>query len=376
MSTLETIWTVPRLSNPYASTTETRESAFLRTLVADLTYSNGKVTRGGTMHWRDTPSRPPNHASVETTLSQICNGRKFVQTLKHGYFGLGSAHALQGDAIFMLQGGEMLYLARPTMQGTYHFVGEVYVHGLMDGAVVEDFSRGEGKLQMVEFVPVKNDVTDRMEAYVHADVGPSAEDALKPFIQGCIDTFFRQGLGIWDALMKTVVDPHWANVAEHALCKEYPVTEAGTSRPGIAGRRFARRSYVRAAIAQGKSQIGTMLIGRGQNKLPNGEILALDEVDVEFVKGLDEDPRDPEEVRAQQLRNDEVVARRLQEEEMERMKTREDMPIIIPIDPQLNTQDVQEARDEQLEQMWRDAVQFGSWEGDEEAEMPAEFVMV
>jgi hypothetical protein len=376
MSQIETIWTVPRLSKPYAATTETRESAFLRTLVADLTLSSdGKVTgRGGTMHWRDTPSLPPNHAEVSAALSAACNHRKFIKTLKHSYFGLGSAHALQGDAIFMLRGGETLYLARPTMQGTYHFVSEVYIHGQMDGAVLDAFSRGEAKMQMIEFVPVRNDINGKMEAYVHADVGPNADDALKPFIKTCIDTFFHQGLGMWDALMKTVVDTHWANVAEHALCKEYPVLEPGSSRPGIAGRKFARRSYVRAAIAQGKAQIGTMLIGRGVNRLPNGEVLDMDEVEVEFAKGLDEDPRDPEEVRKEQMRYDEVVARRMQEEELERLREM-GVEVVLPVREEIE-RDIHEVGDEGPAQIWSDAVRFGSWEGEEEAEMPAEFVMV
>jgi hypothetical protein len=357
IDTLESAWTILNADHNYTVTGETRGTAYLRTLVADLKMKNGKVIgRGGSMYKQKGGYKPPNHDDIDEAFANTCIFRKFIQTQKHKYFGIGSAFALQGDAIFMLKGGEMLYVARPTVDGTYHYVGEAYIHGMMDGAVVDNYNRGQGKLQMAEFVPVTNEVLDSTkstqgttmvngvrvkheiknvalnvrlvqlknpkdatEHILHNHVGPRAEDFFLDIMTATTEHFTRQGLSRMDALKRAIFDAGWATAAEEALLKEYPFVErGGSSKSNLAGRDYARRSYFRAAIAQGKAQIAAMLIGAGHNMLPNGEILACEGYYEEVSEGDragNVNDQTPSQTAKEQTAADELLARKLQEEE-------------------------------------------------------------
>jgi hypothetical protein len=365
IDTLETAWVIPEEHRVYSPTDELQETAYLRTLVADTEYKDGLVAgRGASMYWRDGTYKPPNHVDIDIAMRKTCLYRKFLTTLKHRYYAVGPYFAEQGDAIFMFKGGEMLYLARPTVEGTYHFVGEVYVHGMMDGAIVDDFARGEGTLQMIEFAPVRNTVSDStkqkgtiidsaplthtftnvafnvrrkqaknpnedLEVYVHSDVGPRIYDALEEIIMSIMHIFVLQGLSNIQALERTMMDDKWTDIAEQTLLANHPVPEqGGSSKVGIAGRDFARRSYIRATIAHSKIRIATMLMGQLSNMLPNREILA---PWPQFEKNTDIGGNVKDEVTEvtgqskkeveQQLTEDEFFARRLQEEEYASMNT-------------------------------------------------------
>ncbi|PVH72982.1 HET-domain-containing protein [Cadophora sp. DSE1049] len=73
----------------------------------------------------------------------VCRRRSFFRTEK-GYYGLGPSEIEQGDVIVVLFGGTTPYVLRPIDQG-YRFVGECYVHGLMNGEAVAMMERGELK---------------------------------------------------------------------------------------------------------------------------------------------------------------------------------------------------------------------------------------
>lgn len=55
--------------------------------------------------------------------------------------------AVAGDAIWALAGGQALYILRSMDRGTkrYRFIGECYVHGLMDGEIVRRLRLGDAK---------------------------------------------------------------------------------------------------------------------------------------------------------------------------------------------------------------------------------------
>ncbi|KAI8713802.1 HET domain-containing protein [Fusarium sp. LHS14.1] len=53
----------------------------------------------------------------------------------NGFVGLGPEGAQNGDHVCIPVGGDMPWLVRPVESGMYEFVGECYVHGLMDGDV-------------------------------------------------------------------------------------------------------------------------------------------------------------------------------------------------------------------------------------------------
>jgi hypothetical protein len=89
--------------------------------------------------------------------------RSFVST--KGYIGLAPFHAEVGDLICILFGGQTPFILRncshahpklPHAFGgegkTYLFVGESYVHGIMDGEAYEVFKRGDSDAKLETFV--------------------------------------------------------------------------------------------------------------------------------------------------------------------------------------------------------------------------------
>jgi hypothetical protein len=61
-------------------------------------------------------------------MSHLCN-RSFAVSEK-GYFALLPKNARQGDALYVLAGGEVPYLLRPLSGGRFQMLGEWYVTGL------------------------------------------------------------------------------------------------------------------------------------------------------------------------------------------------------------------------------------------------------
>ncbi|KAF5013205.1 hypothetical protein FDECE_784 [Fusarium decemcellulare] len=69
--------------------------------------------------------------------------RKFFIT-PTGYMGIGPPCMEPTDIVCVLFGGSTPYVVRPTStEGEYLFVGECYVHGLMDGEALDMYERGE-----------------------------------------------------------------------------------------------------------------------------------------------------------------------------------------------------------------------------------------
>ncbi len=69
-----------------------------------------------------------------TTRRQLIRGRRPAVT-REGYIGMLPSHARVGDLVFAFAGGMMLYVVRDVgeeEEGKFTFVGEGYVHGLID----------------------------------------------------------------------------------------------------------------------------------------------------------------------------------------------------------------------------------------------------
>jgi hypothetical protein len=65
-----------------------------------------------------------------------CRQRKFVTTEK-GYLGLAPDQVQVGDVVAVLYGGELPMVLRPTNKTKeFQFVGDAYVHGIMNGEVL------------------------------------------------------------------------------------------------------------------------------------------------------------------------------------------------------------------------------------------------
>jgi hypothetical protein len=59
-----------------------------------------------------------------------------------GYLGLGQEGFRPGDIVCILSGGEVPFLLRqlrPQHPEAFHFLGECYVHGVMDGEEIVNF---------------------------------------------------------------------------------------------------------------------------------------------------------------------------------------------------------------------------------------------
>ncbi|MCJ1473325.1 hypothetical protein MMC13_001976 [Lambiella insularis] len=119
----------PLASEGMYHTGESFDDAYLRTVVADMTYLHGvDRRRGGKMNWDE-------HELFGTALKCATFGRRFAFT-EQGHMGLVRQDVEAGDEVFVILGGEVLYVLRPV--GSYYlFVGECYMHGLMDGEAME-----------------------------------------------------------------------------------------------------------------------------------------------------------------------------------------------------------------------------------------------
>ena len=63
-------------------------------------------------------------------------GRRFFVS-EERYVGLAPSSARKGDEVWIVRGTKMPLLLRKQPKGTYRFIGEVYIHGLMQGELFE-----------------------------------------------------------------------------------------------------------------------------------------------------------------------------------------------------------------------------------------------
>jgi len=120
-------------------------------IVADvLLYAGSAVRRGYAADWPTEMVHGLKDLEEEHTVSQsidsAINGRRIAR--------LGSALALvpetvkRGDEVFVLFGGQVLYVLRP-VSSHYEFIGECYVHGLMDGDALQRLKSGSARIQTI-----------------------------------------------------------------------------------------------------------------------------------------------------------------------------------------------------------------------------------
>jgi hypothetical protein len=68
---------------------------------------------------------------------------------QNGYMCPALFQVQPSSVVLMFIGGEFLYLLRPGSSGLYQFVGEAYVHGMMDDAVIGPLELGERPFEEV-----------------------------------------------------------------------------------------------------------------------------------------------------------------------------------------------------------------------------------
>lgn len=121
-------------------------NALSRTLVADVRYDGlGRpCERHFSMNWvfLETDTSELNFREVHEqnrmslAMREATLGRKISRTSRN-YIGLVPAAAQPGDQIFSFVGSQVLYVlrGRGNSERHYEFIGECYVHGVMDGEI-------------------------------------------------------------------------------------------------------------------------------------------------------------------------------------------------------------------------------------------------
>ena len=123
--------------------------AFNRTLVADIgrnDITTDELQRGFAVDWNLLNTRTSDLSLLDKKrriwmlidIKQTTFGRRLFET-EAGLIGLGAAATDVGDSVCVLFGGQVLYLLREKSNSDdWEFIGECYVHGMMDGEAVKD----------------------------------------------------------------------------------------------------------------------------------------------------------------------------------------------------------------------------------------------
>ena len=142
---------IPENAGKLYFTGETLMEAFNHTMVADVGRRNFRsdsdLSRGFAIDW-DLVGQDRNNLTAEERRRQswmlvdtkmMTFGRRLFETSR-GFIGLGPAAAQIDDEICLLLGGQVWYVLRTRKDGHHEFIGECYVHGMMDGQACEDES--------------------------------------------------------------------------------------------------------------------------------------------------------------------------------------------------------------------------------------------
>lgn len=171
--TVEQSWAPTTPSSPYLPTGETTQQAYLRTIVGDLLTIRGStpVKRGHAMsfdklHDFQKQDDENEYMAEMRKLTEvmgpmkIMTGHRRFAYLDGGYMGLVPRRAEVGDEVFIFRGGQVPFVVRRRWgddgvggwKREWTFVGECYVHGVMDGEAMMRLERGEAEWEDVALV--------------------------------------------------------------------------------------------------------------------------------------------------------------------------------------------------------------------------------
>lgn len=136
------------------------EEAFLTTVTADTIDASNDIMpiRPHSFDWNaignerftlDNQKLSIYASDVIEGMRKATYGRRFMWT-EGGKIGLAPAAAGLGDKISLFLGGQVLYVLRERGEGKWEFVGECYVHGLMDGEGLGPDQEHKGRVK--EFI--------------------------------------------------------------------------------------------------------------------------------------------------------------------------------------------------------------------------------
>ena len=133
-------------------TGETILDAFLKTVVANMSSPQGNLQRSGKAHWDSEKGyfAAGNFEREGEHVFHYAQCRRLAYST-NGYMALVSHQAMEGDIIYALFGGSVLYVLRPKGD-QFILVGECYVHGLMDGEAMQFLETGRAVIEVVSIV--------------------------------------------------------------------------------------------------------------------------------------------------------------------------------------------------------------------------------
>lgn len=154
-TSVERSWRPTGSPSKYQPTGESLDEAFNRTILADVgrVESDSELSRGFSMDWsydvEDISAMSDIQVKKRTwmliDMKQVTFGRRYFRT-KGGLMGLAPAAAQPNDTLCVLFGGQVPYVLRERENNTFEFIGESYVHGMMDGEAVKDCDVDGGKI--------------------------------------------------------------------------------------------------------------------------------------------------------------------------------------------------------------------------------------
>ncbi|OCK73463.1 hypothetical protein K432DRAFT_387383 [Lepidopterella palustris CBS 459.81] len=151
-------WAPADRDETYPPTGESRYSAYRRVLIADIVHGDENSYRRSGDASLETIDTAANR--METDIDNYWNHRLEQTVMERsmaesasGLIGLVPGSAKEGDHIYALWGGKVLYVLREDA-GAYLFIGECYMHGVMDGESVA-LVRAQGRDPRLEELAIK-----------------------------------------------------------------------------------------------------------------------------------------------------------------------------------------------------------------------------
>ncbi|RDW78221.1 hypothetical protein BP5796_06073 [Coleophoma crateriformis] len=146
--------------NSLYATGETFVDALCSTLVMDLEFDfrERACARGGKLDSRSIADTDNLDSTLIDKTRHVAMGMaaggRTVAITEGGYVGMVPSTARSGDSIWALLGGSVLYTLRKehACQEGYTFIGEVYLHGLMDGEVMKRVAAGTGEIESLVII--------------------------------------------------------------------------------------------------------------------------------------------------------------------------------------------------------------------------------
>ena len=162
-TSVERSWAPDNGQSLYSFTGETMQEAYLRTIVADVSNTGARQgSRGFAMVWpkkmgfeQRSEEEQEKHGGYMAALKNATVYRRFIITLGT-MVGLAPHDTQRDDQVFIFLGGQVPYVLRPKEGDVYQFIGEVYLHGMMDGEAMKilDDNKEKFESQHVQIQPI------------------------------------------------------------------------------------------------------------------------------------------------------------------------------------------------------------------------------